>query len=121
MAIRSDGPGKFDTVIDAYVHSLSLDGSDEECGDVETTNHYCSVRLGREGTRDILAEAKREGEPLTLEEAKFLRSHYGAIVEETNQGFVHVAYFKTRRALEKRWAEIEAEVAAADDDLGGAP
>ena len=82
---------------------------------METTNHYCVVELGREGTRTILDEAKREGEALTMEEAKLLRRHYGAIVETNSAGFVHAEYFATKNALDRKWAEIEAEVAASDD------
>ena len=118
--IRSYGPGKFSTIVDGFVHALSLDGCDDECGDVETTNHYCTVRLGREGTRAVMEEARRRGGPLTLEEAVFLRRQYGAILEENNQGFVTVSYFRTERALERKWAEIEAEVTAVEGD-GEAP
>ena len=114
--IRRYGPGKFSTIIDGYVHSRSLDGSDQECGDVETTNHYCTVRLGRGGTRDIMAEAEREGEHLTPEEATFLRRQYGAIVETNSQGFVAVEYFRTRSALEKKWRQLEAAVTADEGD-----
>lgn len=113
---RSYGPGKFDTIVDGYVHAISLDGGGNECGDVETTNHFCTVRLGREGTRAVMEDATREGDRLTLEEAKLLRSHYGAILEENNQGFVSVRYFSTKKAFEKKWAAIEAAVAAADDE-----
>lgn len=32
--IRPYGPGKFDTILDAYVYSVSCDGGcDDECGD----------------------------------------------------------------------------------------
>ena len=107
--------GKFNTVIDGYVYSLSLDGCDNEAGDVATTNYYCTVRLGREGAKAILDEAARDSDALTLEEAKFIRSHYGAILEENNDGFVSVSYFKTKAALDKKWQTIEAVVSDAED------
>jgi hypothetical protein len=33
--IRPYGPGKFGTIVDSYVYELSLNGPDDECGDVD--------------------------------------------------------------------------------------
>ena len=113
--IRAYGPGKFDKVIDSYVYALSLDGCGEEAGDVQTTNHFCTVHLGREGAKAILDEAAREGDALTPEESRLVRSHFGAIIEENDQGFVTVSYFKTKAALDKKWQTIEVAVSDSED------
>ena len=38
--IRPYGLGKFSTILDSYVYQFSLDSTDDECGDADTTGWY---------------------------------------------------------------------------------
>ena len=107
MAIRSYGPGKYDTVMDSYVYELTMDGADEELGSVDELNHFALVKLGRDGLKDIARVAKEQGGHLTLEEARRVRRSYGAIVETNDQGFVNIGYYSSKAKLDKEWKKIE--------------
>lgn len=110
MSIRRYGPGKFDTILDSYVYTVSLDGGgDEEAGDVSTTNWYGLLRGNlRESVERI---AKEDKDKLTKEEADFLdENSAGAIIEENDQGFVSVEYFGGPKRLEAEWDKIVASV-----------
>ena len=108
---RKSFPGKFNSDLDGYVYDLSLDGCADQTGDCQTFNNYSGVRLGREMVPEIAKDAARQGEFLKKEDLKTVRDHYGAILEENNQGFVGVEYIKTKREYDKKWNEIEEEYA----------
>ena len=110
--IRSYGPGKFDTIVDSYVYSVSLDGGcDEELGDSDI-GWYGLMRNGQTIFRDH--------DPLleTLNEAEqeLLTSSAGVILSEDSQGFVGVDYFDTEAKLDKAWAAIEAAFYEDEDE-----
>lgn len=115
--IRSYGPGKYDSIIDGYVHGLSLDSGDG-LGDVEHFGYYSAVDLGRSVLHDIEKEAAESGDLLTTAEKNLIRGSAGAILEENSQGFVRVEYYPTKRALEKAWARIEKEYEKFEDEYG---
>lgn len=119
MAIRSYGPGKFDTILDSYVYAVSLDGgADEEMGDVGGFGWY-GMMGNDEGVlaSAVIAEAKRAGEPLNKDETSFILSAKGGVImTEDNQGFVGVAYFTSEKARRKRWKEIEEEYAEFEEE-----
>ena len=118
MALRKYGPGKFNVIVDAYVHGLTLGGWGDGLGDVENFGYYHVVELGKEGLTAIAKEAKAEGDKLTLEEARLIRKSAGAILEEDSQGFVNISYFKTKKALDKAWEKIEREYEKFDEEYG---
>src|SRR5215831_7100505 len=93
---RSYGPGKYDTYATAHLHELSMDGADEECGDVSTTGWYGLLRG-----------------PFEHEQ---LKKYAGAIVEENDQGFVNSQLFTSKKALEKKWKSICKDVEASEGD-----
>lgn len=115
--IRPYGPGKFDTILDSYVYTVSLDGIDEEAGDAGT-GWYGLLRGDlREAVTDAAHEAK---DKLTQEELKFLAENKaGAIIEETDQGFVSVENFSDDVVLDKEWARIVDAVEDAEDEDDG--
>lgn len=102
--IRPYGPGKFSTILDSYVYSVSLDGGcDEELGDaLECGEWYGIMRNGRTIFRDhdLLLET------LTPEEQERLTSSAGVILREDSQGFVSVIYYDTDESLELAWSQI---------------
>lgn len=112
--LRSYGPGKYDSIVDSYVHALDGEGwGSEELGDVSDFGWY-----GLMGPADagFLLEpdavpriAREEKDQLTLEEMKKLRSVVGVIINETDTGFVHIEYFGSEKALKKTWEGIAAE------------
>ncbi len=112
--IRSYGPGKFNTILDSYVYSVSLDGgTDDELGSVsENGRWYGLMRHGRTIFRDhdpLL-------ETLNETEQDMLTSAAGVILTEDSQGFVYVEYFETTETLDAVWSAIVAEFDDETDD-----
>jgi hypothetical protein len=102
--IRPYGQGKFNTILDSYVYSVSLDGGcDEEEGGVsECGEWYGIMRNGRTIFRDhdpLL-------ETLNTSEQNRLTSSAGVILREDSQGFVFVSYYDTDESLEAAWSQI---------------
>jgi hypothetical protein len=102
--IRPYGPGKFNTILDAYVWSVSLDGGcDDETGDVtETGIWYGLMRHGR----TIFRDHDPRLESLNEDEREKLTSSAGVIVSEDSNGFVAVAYYSTDKELDAAWREV---------------
>jgi hypothetical protein len=102
--IRRYGSGKFSTILDSYVYSVSLDGGcDEEAGDVsEHGEWYGIMRNGQTIFRDhdpLL-------ETLTADEQEKLTASSGVILREDSQGFVTVTYYDNTEPLELAWSQI---------------
>ena len=116
--IRRDGPGKFDTIIDGYVHGLTLDGCAEQAGDVSYGGHYSAVDLGPEALRSLHKEASEAGDRLTTEEEQLIAGSAGAIVREDGQGFVDVTYYDEEEEYRKAWGKVEDACAAYEEDEG---
>lgn len=91
---RSYGPGKYDTYATAHLHELSMDGSDEECGDVSSTGWYGLLRGPFQHPQ--------------------LKKYAGAIIEENDQGFVNSQLFTSKRALDKKWKAICKDVESSE-------
>jgi len=105
--LRPYGPGKFDTMLDAYVYDVSCEsGPDAECGSVDEVGHWYG--LMRRGST-IFRNHDPNLEPLTDAERNYLVSCAGAIIREDSNGFVDVTYYDTMAELDAAWAEIEAE------------
>jgi hypothetical protein len=102
--IRPYGPGKFSTILDSYVYSVSLHGGcDDETGDVsETGAWYGLMRNGR----TIFRDHDPHLESLNDDEQEKLTSCAGVIVSEDSNGFVTVAYCDTDEQLDDAWSEV---------------
>lgn len=106
--IRSYGPGKFSTILDSYVYSVSLDGGcDLEVGSVDENGYWCG--LMRHG-RTIFRDHDPFLEALNEAEQEQLTSSAGVILTEDTQGFVYVEYFDTMDKLDAKWKSIEADM-----------
>jgi len=102
--IRPYGPGKFSTVLDSYVYSVSLDGGcDEESGDVSECGEWYGV-MRNGGT--IFRDHDPMLDTLTAEEQEKLTSSAGVILREDSNGFVSVDYYGTAESLETAWSQI---------------
>lgn len=111
--IRPYGPGKFNTILDSYVYSVSLDGGcDDEVGESETTGWYGLMRHGR----TIFRDHDPFLESLNETEQKQLTECAGVIICEIATGFVFVEYFDAEDALNERWAQVCKEVSEDSDD-----
>lgn len=107
-AWRQYGPGKFNTMVDALVHAMTLDGTCDELGDVQDFGWYGKV-TGLT-VEELEKTAKEQGEePLTAEEKTDLAKTVGAIVFENNSGFVEVTYYDDAAKLDEAWAKLESE------------
>jgi hypothetical protein len=104
--IRPYGPGKFSTILDSYVYSVSLDGGcDEEAGD---SSEGCWYGLMRNG-RTIFRDHDPMLESLNDDEREKLTSCAGVILSEDSQGFVYVTYYNTTAELDAAWRQVEQE------------
>lgn len=102
--IRPYGPGKFNTILDSYVYSVSLDGGcDMECGESDAMGWYGMMRHGH----TIFRDHDPMLETLNTEEQDKLTSCAGVILSEQSQGFVYVTYYDSIPELDAAWAEIE--------------
>jgi hypothetical protein len=102
--IRPYGPGKFNTILDSYVYSVSLDGGcDEEEGNVSESGEWYGVM--RHG-RTIFRDPDPLLETLNTAEQDKLTSSAGVILREDSNGFVSVDYYDTDEALEVAWSQI---------------
>ena len=104
--IRPYGPGKFNTILDAYVHSVSMDGCCAECGSVSETGRWYGMIAG---SLSLSHADKRDGAYFQLNSAErdALRKCAGVILTECDQGFVDVEYYETETELHTAWDEIE--------------
>jgi hypothetical protein len=102
--IRPYGPGKFNTVLDSYVYSVSLDGGcDEEEGSVSECGEWYGVM--RNG-RTIFRDHDPLLETLNPAEQEKLTSSAGVILREDSNGFVSITYYDTDEALETAWSQV---------------
>lgn len=101
--------GKFEggKVIDQYIYELSLEGCDEELGDITERAVWCGLLRGNFKPN---AAARRDLE-MTKDEIEFLSTRAGAIVIEYEQGFIEVEYYSSETALNLAWAEIARDLA----------
>jgi hypothetical protein len=99
--IRPYGPGKFNTMLDAYVYEASRDvGTEEDC---RMGDSWCGIM--REGM-SIFKDHEPTCDELTDEEYQRLLGCAGIIMSESSNGFVHVAYYDDPKSLEAVWAEM---------------
>lgn len=95
--IRPYGPGKFDTLLDAYLYNVSLDGCDEEIGDATETGWYGMMRGPFEYDPEYGELNGAERECLGLA---------GVILCEGSTGFVTVDYYETEKELKQAWGLV---------------
>jgi hypothetical protein len=100
-------------MLDAYVYEVSLDGTDEECGDALTIGWYGLIN-GPIPYDPATAN-------LTIEEAEELSKAVGAIIHEDTQGFVTVTYYNGSLGYEKsdlamHWLAITDEINAIEEE-----
>jgi hypothetical protein len=118
--------GKFDSDLDAALYEITLDGPDEECGDVSEIGYWAGllrdgaelarlVSTAKKGFRSYAHITGRGAVP--DEELADLRRSAGVIVTEDDQGFVHVAMFRTKAELDKEWANCEHDAEEGYDEL----
>lgn len=99
--LRPYGPGKFNTMLDAYVYSVSLGGLADESAEVGGS-HYDLMRNGR----TIFRDHDPFLETLTEDEQTYLTESAGVIMREDSDGFVAVAYYDDKDTLEADWANV---------------
>jgi len=110
--IRPYGPGKFNTILDAYVYSVSLDGgTDEELSEESSSHWYGLMRHGHTIFRDHdpFLETLNEAEQAQLTACA------GVILYQDSTGFVDVTYYDTAEELETAWTLIEGSIDSEED------
>jgi len=117
MAIRSYGPGKFNTLLDSYVYGLTLDGgADEEVSLGDGNGWYGFVGLGHDEVESVRDSMEKDGEPITTEEDELLESSPAVILFERSDGLVEANWFDDLDEAEKQWAAIEEDFEGDDED-----
>lgn len=106
------GKGKFVYNVDAYAHTLSLDGG-ADLGESDGPLG-CHTLIERNSAMISPNAAEIEQHSLTVADRLFLASQAGAILHEDSQGFVSVEWFETVPMLTGAWAAIEDEHEQAD-------
>jgi hypothetical protein len=102
--VRPYGPGRFSTILDSYVYSVSLDGGcDEEEGSVSECGAWYGIM--RNGFT-IFRDNDPLLETLNTAEQDQLTSSAGVILREDSDGFVSVTYYDTDGSLETAWSQI---------------
>jgi hypothetical protein len=94
---RPYGPGKFDDYAGAYVYELSLDGADEEVGDAGNDTYYALVNGPFEHRQ--------------------LTKYKGAILHESDQGFVTMELYASKKKLDSTWKKVVEEVDALEESF----
>lgn len=103
--IRPYGFGKFDTILDSIIYQQSLDGCEDECGDVSENGIWYGKLLAPllDLSPDLLRD-DHELSQLTEEEIELLTDSVGCIISEDDQGFVCVTYYTDLEDFEESWA-----------------
>ncbi len=119
--IRGYGPGKYNTILDSYVHSMIGEGKGgESCGDVTEVGFAADqIELGdEEALKEVERLAAANNDTLTPEEKELVLESYGAIVVENEQGFVTVDYYDDEKEeeMDEDWEEIEDDASTEEDD-----
>jgi hypothetical protein len=100
-------PGKFSDPLGEVLHQLTMDGPDEELGDVQDFGWY---GLLANVTREELERVSEEiGAGLDFDEAGLDDGPFHFIVSEDNQGFFDYSSFDTEQEANNRWSEIQDE------------
>lgn len=112
--VRPYGPGKFDTLLDAYVYEVSLGGCCDEEIDSETGcgTYYALMR----GGRSIFRDHDPDLETLNECEKELLTGCAGVILSEDSNGFVYAKYYDTEEQLDAEWCEIQENFPTVDED-----
>lgn len=111
--IRPYGPGKFNTILDQYVYSVSMDGgADEEESYGDGGGWYGLMR----GGSSIFRDHDPMLETLNTDEQELLTSSAGVILYEDSQGFVYVTYYDTDKELDAAWDKVQQDFQDANGD-----
>jgi hypothetical protein len=109
MAIRSYGPGKFDTKLDSYLYELSLDGCDDELGDAQELGWYGTLLFGPTTVSEVQQVASEHHDALNVAEIEALKDSFGVLLREGSEGFVSVMFFRNKRDMDSAWQDVMEE------------
>ena len=96
------------SVLSECMHELSLNGADDECGDVSECGFFASLFRGIQvygPMRDITPEWEAR---LSTEDLFALEWCAGVIVIEDDQGFVDAVTYETQKELSEAWDRLNA-------------
>lgn len=120
MTLRKAAVGKFEggLYIDQYVYEASLEGCDDEIGDVQEQGiWYGKIYRGTTTIYSMVQEQmKDDDEKLTSEEQEFLADVIGIIISEDDQGFISVDYYESDKKLKTDWDKIVKELTEEEED-----
>jgi hypothetical protein len=98
---KYEGNGKLADAVEA-LHQLSMNGCDDEAGDVNTTGFYCLLNAPFDFIQEDIDVDKRD--------VKAIRRRTGKdgciILEEDSNGFVTADWYKTKLSCTKAWDDI---------------
>ena len=115
--IRSYGPGKFYTILDGYVHEVTMDGgADEEASYGEGNGWYGLVWIDKGAKKRVREIAKENEDELTEEEDELLDDSVAVILFERSDGIVEADWFDTKKEAEKAWANVLADTEEGEEE-----
>lgn len=98
------GPGKFSMMVDSVAYAVSLDGCDDETGDVESGGWFGLLRGAIQVDPPF---ADLTAQELSADDRAYLAQFPGGvIIEEDSSGFVSVCYYRTEAGLNGAWGEL---------------
>jgi len=114
--IRPYGPGKFNTMVDSYANSVTLDGGADEEIHLDDDGYYGFVRLNHSVRGAVKDEAEANNDQLTQAEEDFLAKNAAVIFFERSDGIVETDWFEDLEDAEEKWSEIEEDFEGEDEE-----
>jgi len=114
--IRPYGPGKFNTLLDSYASTVTLDGGADEEAHTEGSGYYGFVRLDHSFRGAVRDAAEENNDDLTPAELTMLDTAVAIIFHERTDGIVESDWFDNMDDADEQWAAIEEEVNAEYED-----
>ena len=120
MTLRKADLGKFEggLYIDQYAFDITLDGVDDEIGDIsEDGIWYGKIYRGTDTIYSLIKKRMDDDEDkMTPDEEEYLADVVGIIVSEDDQGFVNVDYYESDEDLKKDWDKIVDDMSEDDEE-----
>lgn len=112
--IRPYGAGKYDTILDSLIDQHEM--GTEDIGSVDELGYFALLGFPETDIRSFIdelnaASVRGFGEPLTEAEKEEIENAIGVIMDENDQGFVHMQWFYEgeEAEMESKWDEIQDE------------
>lgn len=111
--LTKTGPGKFAYLVDEIAYGITMNGSDDECGNSSEGPYFSCIIRGAVAIAGAFADiVPAMYLRLSEEDKTFIRLHpAGFILTENSDGFTEVTWYSTEKERETSWSELVKAVA----------